>query len=95
MELIFFFVLFFLAMGWFLVCITRGHKIRMKLIQFTYDKEGRSYPEWWDYVGKKQKWFEQQLSYGKMIWELFLLQRPQKFIKGEFAEKFLERMEYY
>ncbi len=95
MELIYFFVLYFPAMGWLWICMGRAHKIQMKLIQFTYDKEGRSYPEWWNYTQTKRKWFEQQLSHGKMIWEFFLLQRPQKFIKGEFAEKFLDRMDYY
>ena len=95
MEFIFFLVPFILVMGWLWVCMGHGHKIRIKLIQFTFDKEGRSYPEWWNYVEKKRKWLDQQLSYERVIWELFLLRGPQRFIKGEFAEKFLDRMEYY
>ena len=95
MEVIYFWVPWLMVMGWWYICIGRGHKIRIKLIQFTYDKEGRSYPEWWNYVEKKKKWFGQQPSYGQVVWKLLILRGPQKFIKGEFAEKFLDRMEYY
>ena len=95
MELLYFFVPFFAAMGWWYVCIGRTYRFRQKLIQFTYDKEGRAYPEWWDYVGKKKKWFDEQLSYDQMMWKLIILQGPQRFITGEFADKFLDRMDNY
>ncbi len=89
-------ILFWVGLGaWCWISNNHCYRFRGKLIKFVFDKEGRRYPEWWYYTQKKQKWYDEQLSYNQMANRFIILQRPQRFIKGEFAEKFLDRMEYY